>query len=175
MRPRQGRDLPARLRKFGWNRPAGLWNFEKYAILFSTDAPSPSGKAGDFDSPIVGSTPAGATAQKTCTKAEIQQIVQVFLCAKTGMGDGIGTVPPRKAFGRRGVLLHLSGRKPLSLPSACGCHEIDHLKCPACPVYHAGFILYIKTVSLRRKKPPGFCTGRQWRRKIAKEMKISVL
>ena len=24
-------------------------------------APSPSGKAGDFDSPIVGSTPAGAT------------------------------------------------------------------------------------------------------------------
>ena len=50
MGPRQGRDLPARLRKFGWNRPAGLWNFEKYAILFSTDAPSPSGKAGDFDS-----------------------------------------------------------------------------------------------------------------------------
>ena len=26
-------------------------------------APSPSGKAGDFDSPIVGSTPAGATAR----------------------------------------------------------------------------------------------------------------
>jgi hypothetical protein len=25
------------------------------------NAPSPSGKAGDFDSPIVGSTPAGAT------------------------------------------------------------------------------------------------------------------
>ena len=40
-----------------------------YNILY--DAPSPSGKAGDFDSPIVGSTPAGATAQKTCTKAEI--------------------------------------------------------------------------------------------------------
>ena len=73
-----------------------LWKFEKYAILFSTDAPSPSGKAGDFDSPIAGSTPAGATAQKTCTKAEIQQIVQVFLCAKTGMGDGIGTVPLEK-------------------------------------------------------------------------------
>ena len=30
-----------------------------YTILH--DAPSPSGKAGDFDSPIVGSTPAGAT------------------------------------------------------------------------------------------------------------------
>ena len=34
---------------------------KKYDILLSTDAPSPSGKAGDFDSPIVGSTPAGAT------------------------------------------------------------------------------------------------------------------
>ena len=30
-------------------------------ILIITDAPSPSGKAGDFDSPIAGSTPAGAT------------------------------------------------------------------------------------------------------------------
>ena len=30
-----------------------------YTVLH--DAPSPSGKAGDFDSPIVGSTPAGAT------------------------------------------------------------------------------------------------------------------
>lgn len=90
--------------------------------------------------------------KKTCTEAELQPPVQVFLCAETGTGDGIGTVPPRKAFGRRGVLLHLSGRKPLSLPSACGCHEIDHLKCLACPVYHAGFILYIKTISLRRKK-----------------------
>ncbi len=49
-----------------WVEPPGgaCGMFEKYAILFSTDAPSPSGKAGDFDSPIVGSTPAGATAQK---------------------------------------------------------------------------------------------------------------
>lgn len=73
--------------------------------------------------------------KKTCTEAELQPPVQVFLCAETGTGDGIGTVPPRKAFGRRGVLLHLSGRKPLSLPSACGCHEIDHLKCFSYPMY----------------------------------------
>ena len=113
--------------------------------------------------------------KKTCTEAELQPPVQVFLCAETGTGDGIGTVPPRKAFGRRSILLHLSEQKPLSLPSACGRYEIYHLKCLACPVYHARFILYIKTISLRRKKPPGFCTGRQWRRKIAKAMKISVL
>ena len=36
---------------------------EKQRIWYNIlhDAPSPSGKAGDFDSPIVGSTPAGAT------------------------------------------------------------------------------------------------------------------
>ena len=36
---------------------------EKQRIWYNilNDAPSPSGKAGDFDSPIVGSTPAGAT------------------------------------------------------------------------------------------------------------------
>ena len=33
-----------------------------YTVLH--DAPSPSGKAGDFDSPIVGSTPAGATRRR---------------------------------------------------------------------------------------------------------------
>ena len=33
-----------------------------YTILH--DAPAPRGKAGDFDSPIVGSTPAGATTKK---------------------------------------------------------------------------------------------------------------
>ena len=32
----------------------------------------------------------------------------------------------RKSPGRRAILLHLSEPKPLSLPSACGCHEIDH-------------------------------------------------
>ena len=42
------------------------WHFplvEKQRIWYNIlhDAPSPSGKAGDFDSPIVGSTPAGAT------------------------------------------------------------------------------------------------------------------
>ena len=42
-----------------WNLPL----VEKQRIWYNIlhDAPSPSGKAGDFDSPIVGSTPAGAT------------------------------------------------------------------------------------------------------------------
>ena len=41
-----------------WNLPL----VEKQRIWYNIlhDAPSPSGKAGDFDSPIVGSTPAGA-------------------------------------------------------------------------------------------------------------------
>ena len=38
-----------------------LTNERNSTILILTGAPSPSGKAGDFDSPIVGSTPAGAT------------------------------------------------------------------------------------------------------------------
>ena len=44
-----------------WNLPL----VEKQRIWYNIlhDAPSPSGKAGDFDSPIVGSTPAGATAR----------------------------------------------------------------------------------------------------------------
>ena len=52
-------------------RGAPLVEQRKICYTILHDAPSPSGKAGDFDSPIVGSTPAGATAQKTCTKAEI--------------------------------------------------------------------------------------------------------
>ena len=73
--------------------------------------------------------------KKTCTEAELQPPVQVFLCAETGTGDGIGTVPPRKAFGRRSILLHLSEQKPLSLPSACGRYEIYHLKCFSYPMF----------------------------------------
>ena len=38
-----------------------MTNERNSTILILTGAPSPSGKAGDFDSPIVGSTPAGAT------------------------------------------------------------------------------------------------------------------
>lgn len=52
-------------------------------------------------------------------------------------------------FGRRGVLLHLSGRKPLSLPSACGCHEIDHLKCFSYPMYSIPqLFFFVKNVAL---------------------------
>ena len=43
----------------------GIFRLDKCAAFYYTysydNAPSPSGKAGDFDSPIVGSTPAGAT------------------------------------------------------------------------------------------------------------------
>ena len=42
-----------------------MFLLDKWGIFYYTytydNAPSPSGKAGDFDSPIVGSTPAGAT------------------------------------------------------------------------------------------------------------------
>ena len=42
----------------------GIFRLDKCAAFYYTysydNAPSPSGKAGDFDSPIVGSTPAGA-------------------------------------------------------------------------------------------------------------------
>ena len=37
-----------------------------------------------------------------------------------------------RCFGRRGVPLHLSGLS-LSVPAACGCHEIDHLKASPLP------------------------------------------
>ena len=42
-------------------RGAPLVEQRKICYTILHDAPSPSGKAGDFDSPIVGSTPAGAT------------------------------------------------------------------------------------------------------------------
>ena len=42
-------------------RGAPLVEQRKICYTVLHDAPSPSGKAGDFDSPIVGSTPAGAT------------------------------------------------------------------------------------------------------------------
>jgi hypothetical protein len=41
-----------------------LVKWQKICYTIFHDAPSPSGKAGDFDSPIVGSTPAGATRKK---------------------------------------------------------------------------------------------------------------
>ena len=45
-------------------RSAPLVERRKICYTISHDAPSPSGKAGDFDSPIVGSTPAGATRRR---------------------------------------------------------------------------------------------------------------
>ena len=37
-------------------------------------------------------------------------------------------------FGRRSILLHLSGPRPLSVPAACGRYEIYHLKYPSYPI-----------------------------------------
>ena len=62
------------------------------------DAPSPSGKAGDFDSPIAGSTPAGAT----CTKPAWMQTtvsMRAFLlagagCFSTPSRGGVLVPPP---------------------------------------------------------------------------------
>ena len=62
------------------------------------DAPSPSGKAGDFDSPIAGSTPAGAT----CTKPAWMQTtvsMRAFLlagagCFSTPFRGGVLVPPP---------------------------------------------------------------------------------
>ena len=48
------------------------------------NAPSPSGKAGDFDSPIVGSTPAGATVEKPARFAAFGQIVRVLFVSGCG-------------------------------------------------------------------------------------------
>ena len=51
----------------GWRaKKRGAPLVEKRKICYTVlhDAPSPSGKAGDFDSPIVGSTPAGATRKR---------------------------------------------------------------------------------------------------------------
>lgn len=45
-------------------RGAPLVEKRKICYTILHDAPSPSGKAGDFDSPIVGSTPAGATRKR---------------------------------------------------------------------------------------------------------------
>ena len=51
-------------RKKPQKRGAPLVERQKICYTISHDAPSPSGKAGDFDSPIVGSTPAGATRKR---------------------------------------------------------------------------------------------------------------
>ena len=53
---------------------------EKQRIWYNIlhDAPSPSGKAGDFDSPIVGSTPAGATKSPVILKRLTGLFVSLF-------------------------------------------------------------------------------------------------
>ena len=52
------------------------------------NAPSPSGKAGDFDSPIVGSTPAGATWEKTAWMLENPVFMRFFVfCEEEGFAD----------------------------------------------------------------------------------------
>lgn len=84
---------------------------------------------------------------------------QLSFCLKTGTGNGIGTVPHRLVFGRRGVLLHLSGQLPLSLPSACGCHEIDHLKYHSYPMYRIPHLLFfVKYFALTQKSSKAFRT-----------------
>ena len=65
------------------------------------DAPSPSGKAGDFDSPIVGSTPAGATVEKPARFAVFEQIVRVLLLSGCGAGCA-------NRFGAAGLCLRRS-------------------------------------------------------------------
>ncbi len=47
--------------RVGSTPTTGIKNGSKLTWSYFYNAPSPSGKAGDFDSPIVGSTPAGAT------------------------------------------------------------------------------------------------------------------
>ena len=47
--------------RVGSTPTTGIKNGSKLTWSYFCNAPSPSGKAGDFDSPIVGSTPAGAT------------------------------------------------------------------------------------------------------------------
>ena len=55
------------------------WGTFYYTYTYD-NAPSPSGKAGDFDSPIVGSTPAGATEDRLL-KENVRQAVFVFAAA----------------------------------------------------------------------------------------------
>ena len=112
-----------------------LWKNKEYGIISCTMRHRQAVRQGTLTPPSQVRLLLAQLCKKTCTEAELQPPVQVFLCAETGTGDGIGTVPPRKAFGRRSILLHLSEQKPLSLPSACGCHEIDHLKCFSYPMY----------------------------------------
>ena len=64
-----------------------LTNERNSTILILTGAPSPSGKAGDFDSPIVGSTPAGATRRRP---------LYSFLCSGLFIKNKKKKKPPAK-------------------------------------------------------------------------------
>lgn len=62
--------LPAVCRESFFVCALVVWTKIWYTVLY--DAPSPSGKAEDFDSSIAGSTPAGATIKKSAQFADFE-------------------------------------------------------------------------------------------------------
>ena len=49
--------------------------------------------------------------------------------------------------------------RPLSLPAACGCHEIDHLKYLSYPMYKIPHLLFfVKDISLSQQSTEAFST-----------------